>query len=146
MSRAAAAFLEAYSLQPNVARLAKCTELAMAVEDPDFAAVTSLIESTGDTIEGSPRLRGFYAAALTGQGRNSEAVEQMRIAWAEHAEILEVQPNDRRGLVSWYQMLQVVLSGRDPAEYEQVVSELSDGEPTSLSLVWSARIWGSGPR
>ena len=143
-ARAAVAFRESYGLQPNARRLAKYTELALTVDDPDFAAITSLIESSGDTMEGSPLLRGLYAAALTGEDRLSEAVEQMRIAWGEHAEILELQPNDRRGLANWYRMLQLVLSDRDPAEYEQVVRELSDGEPTPLSLLWSARSWGSG--
>jgi len=41
-------------------------------------------------------------------------------------------------------MLQAVLRGREPAEYEQIVRELSDGEPTALSLVWIARAWGAG--
>jgi tetratricopeptide (TPR) repeat protein len=80
---------------------------------------------------------------LTGQGRNSEAVEQMRLAWGEHIEILEHQPMDRRGLVNWYQMLQVVLSGQDPAEFEKIVSELADGQPSALSLVWAARVWSA---
>jgi len=114
------------------------------VDDPDFAALTMLIEAAGDSIDGSPLMRTLYAAALTGDGRHGAAVEQMRLAWGEHAEILAIEPNDRRGLVNWYQMLQVVLTGRDPAEYEQLVRELSGGEPTALSLVWSARTWGAG--
>ena len=141
---AAAEFRESHRLQPNATRLAKFTELTLAGNDPDFAAVTSLIEETRDAIEGRPLLRGLYAAALVGEGRNTEALEQMRLAWGEHAEILELQPNNHRGLVSWYQMLQVVLSDRDPAEYEKVIRELTDGEPTPLSLLWSARAWGVG--
>ena len=141
---AAAEFRESHRLQPNATRLAKFTELTLAGNDPDFAAVTSLIEETRDAIEGRPLLRGLYAAALVGEGRNTEALEQMRLAWGEHAEILELQPNNHRGLVNWYQMLQVVLSDRDPAEYEKVIRELTDGEPTPLSLLWSARAWGVG--
>ncbi|MEE8116805.1 MAG: tetratricopeptide repeat protein, partial [Gemmatimonadales bacterium] len=143
-ARAAVEFRESHRLQPNAARLARSIELTLAGNDPDFAAVTSLIEATTDMIEGSPLLRGLYAAALAGEGRNTEALEQMLLAWGEHAEILELQPNDHRGLVNWYQTLQVVLSDRDPAEYEEVVRELTDGEPTPLSLVWSARTWGVG--
>jgi len=142
--KAAKAFRESYSLEPTPARLAKYSELALTVSTPDFAAITSLIESNRDSMEGSPLLRGLYAAALTGQGRNSEAVEQMRLAWAEHTEILELQPNDRRGLVNWYQMLKVVLTDQDPAEYERVVRELADGQPSALSLVWTARVWSAG--
>ena len=108
---------------------------------PDFAGITRLIEETRPMLEGSPLLRGLYAMALTGQDRDAEALEQMRLARDEHGQILEQQPGARQGLRSWLGTLQIVMVDLDPGAYEQMVRELAGGELDPLELVAVARRW-----
>ena len=141
VGRARNAFRDAHGREPGAQRLAKYAELAMAVQEPEYAAVTELIEASPGTLEGSPLLRGLYAMALGTQRRRSEAIEQMRLAWDEHARIIAQQPAARNGLATWLRSLQVVLDGENPTVYEQLVRELAEGEPGPLSLVWIGRAW-----
>ena len=144
VGKARNAFREAHEREPGSQRLAKYAELSMALETPDYAAITDLIEASRGTLEGSPLLRGLYAMALGKQGRRSEAIEQMKLAWGEHAEIIAQQPAARNGLDTWLRTLQVVLAGEHPTEYETLVRELAGGEPGPLSLVWIGRTWVDG--
>ncbi len=138
---AAPAFRKAYELQPTGIRLSKYAELALAESEPNYEEITDLISSAVGAREGSPLLRGLYARALSGQGRSEEALQEMRVAYAEHQELLAQQPRARDGMINWMRTLQGVIAGDDPREYERVVRELSGDEPDAVELIWIARTW-----
>jgi len=140
-SQAAAAFLTAHERQPSAVRLAKYAELSLAEEQPDFVNIVQRIEGTRRMLEGSPLLRGLYALALTGQDRDAEALEQMKLARDEHGQILAQQPGARQGLESWLGTLQMVMADEDPAAYERFVREVAGPELDSIELVAIARTW-----
>jgi len=145
------AFRTAFDLQPSGPRLAKYAETALAGEAPAYVAVAEAVSAREELVEGRPLLRSLYARALDRVGRYDEALEQMRAAYRKHRELMEKQRSENghaspAGLVNWLWSLQTVMSDRDPAEYEQFVTELAGGRLDSVEQLYVARVWvTSGP-
>ncbi len=139
--KALAEFKEAFRYQRNAARLAKVVETSMAFPEPDFAQIADMIAQSDDLLEGSPYLRAYYAAALNGAKRRDAALQQLRIAYAEHRAAIEQDASARAGLSSWFQSLQVVYKDQKPAELEQFVLDLCGNKPDVQELQWLARSW-----
>jgi tetratricopeptide (TPR) repeat protein len=151
LSRAVEQFREAYELQPNGGRLAKYGETALVGNEPAYLDVVEMVSAREEFVEGRPLLRSLYALALSGVGRNDEAMEQMRAAYDEHRQLMERQLLETgqvspAGLVNWLRRLQSVMSDRGPAQYEQFVTELAAGRLDSVEQLYIARVWvTSGP-
>jgi tetratricopeptide (TPR) repeat protein len=139
-------FREAYTLQPNGSRLAKYAEMALANDPPAYADLEAAVSSTPELVDGRPLLRNLYARALSGVGRNDDAMQQMRVAYREHREKLDAGTTTRAAQVNWLRSLQSVMADQEPAEYERFITELADGQPEAVELLWIGRVWAaSGP-
>ncbi|MHC4900808.1 MAG: tetratricopeptide repeat protein [Planctomycetota bacterium] len=144
-------FREAHELQPSGGRLAKYAETALAIDPPLYTEVAETVSAWEEFVEGSPLLRSLYARALSGVGRYDEALQQMRVAYREHRQIMERQLLETgkvnpAGLLNWLRSLQAVMSDRGPAEYEQFVTEQAGGRPDAAEQLWAARVWVASGR
>ncbi len=141
VTKALAEFKEALRYQRSSSRLVKVVEASLALPEPDYAQIADMIGQMEDLLPNSPYLRAYYAVVLNGAKRRDAAIQQMRAAYAEHRQAIELQESARSGLSVWFQSLQVIYRGHTPAEMEQLVMELCGDKPDVQELLWLARSW-----
>ncbi|TVQ54845.1 MAG: tetratricopeptide repeat protein, partial [Phycisphaerales bacterium] len=111
--------------------------------NPDGAKAMDLLAERREMRQADPVLDVQLARAQQVANRSSASRDSLRRSYRN---LKEQMAEGRRGvqdLEMWLQAVQPMFAGRDPAEFQSMMEELSGGDLTSVELSWVARYWAA---
>ena len=145
---ALASYTTAYDLSPGPMLLLKMTDAALAVKEPNCRPVIERYAArSAAELDGNPLLREGYARALHCANRHSEALEQLRLAYAQRKQMINDKKMAPPEMSFWFQSISRVFASADQpgmvdsSAAEQFVLELCGGSPDLMELRGLARLW-----
>lgn len=145
---ALASYTAAYDLSPSPTLLLKMTDAALAMKEPNCRPVVERYAArTAAELDANPLLREGYGRALNCINRRAEALDQLRLAYAQRKQLIKDKKMQPQEMASWFLSVTRVFTsteqvGRvDSSAAEQFVLELCGGTPDLMELRGLARLW-----
>jgi tetratricopeptide (TPR) repeat protein len=127
----------------------KVSEAAFAGGSPDCRALVERYRIHEEELASTPLLREGLAQTLACLNQRPQAIEQMRLAFAQRQELIKTGQLPPREIGPWFGSLNYVFRSPqtgmvDAAAVEQLVQEMTNGKPELFHLRALAMTWLTG--